>query len=168
MLKFAAAVCSPDLHSNGTLPYWTICTIVFDAVTLVSMAFGALDKTKVKKFLCWFSFVPMLLVEGFATSGKVAWEGWNATEGPVERLVAPVGPKTNELGTPLHTRVVRHAALHTRYTRASRHTCHTQRKLPSTSAPQHSAEGRATRCRQLLPSSHDIPREGGRGIPSQP
>jgi hypothetical protein len=64
------------------------------------MAFGALDKTKLKKFLCWFSFVPMLLVEGFATSGKVAWEGWNAgaaTEGPVERLVAPVGPKTNEL-----------------------------------------------------------------------
>jgi hypothetical protein len=97
VLKFAAAVCSPDLHTNGTLPYWTICTIVFDAVTLVSMAFGALDKTKVKKFLCWFSFVPMLLVEGFATSGKVAWEGWNATEGPVERLVAPVGPKTNEL-----------------------------------------------------------------------
>jgi hypothetical protein len=150
VLKFAAAVCSPDLHTNGTLPYWTICTTVFDALTLVSgqcpaigqlcrsschgrgqalvgdstrfalgavlsqiqescrlplrlrfsMAFGALDKTKLKKFLCWFSFVPMLLVEGFATSGKVAWEGWNAgaaTEGPVERLVAPVGPKTNEL-----------------------------------------------------------------------
>jgi hypothetical protein len=54
-------------------------------------------------------------------------------------------------------------------TRASRHTCHTRRKLPSTSAPQHSAEGRATRCRQLLPSSHDVPRDrGGRGIPSQP
>jgi hypothetical protein len=67
---------------------------------MVSMAFGALDKTKLKKFLCRFSVVPMLLVEGFATSGKVAWEGWNAgaaTEGPVERLVAPVGPKTNEL-----------------------------------------------------------------------
>jgi hypothetical protein len=167
VLKFAAAVCSPDLHTNGTLPYWTICTIVFDAVTLVSMAFGALDKTKVKKFLCWFSFVPMLLVEGFATSGKVAWEGWNAYRRPSRAPGRTCWPKDKRT-TPLHTRVVLHAALHTRYTRASRHTCHTQRKLPSTSAPQHSAEGQATRCRQLLPSSHDIPREGGRGIPSQP
>jgi hypothetical protein len=43
LLKFAAAVCSPDLHTNGALPYWTICTIIFDTLTLGSMALSALD-----------------------------------------------------------------------------------------------------------------------------
>jgi hypothetical protein len=93
-------MCSPDLHTNGTLPYWTICTIRFDVLTLMSLGLGAFDRPEFKKFLCWFSFVPMLIVKGFAISGKVAWEAWDtgaAPEGPVERLVAPLSAKKNEL-----------------------------------------------------------------------
>jgi hypothetical protein len=104
------------------------------------MAFGALDKTKVKKFLCWFSFVPMLLVEGFATSGKVAWEGWNAgaaTEGPVERLVTPVGPKKNKL---LHFTPGPHATPHS---------------TPATPGPHATPATPTVNCPQPLP--HNIP-----------
>jgi hypothetical protein len=101
LLKFAAAVCSPDLHTKGQLPYWTICTIVFDALTLISMTLSAFNKPQMKKFLGWFAFVPMLLVEGFATSGKVAWEGWTATTTKVilsnSDLAEPVAANKKEL-----------------------------------------------------------------------
>jgi hypothetical protein len=40
--------------------------------------------------------MPMLLLEGFATSGKVAWEGWNAGAAPKD-TPEPLFPKKQQL-----------------------------------------------------------------------
>jgi hypothetical protein len=64
------------------------------------MAFGALDKTKLKEIPFLVLVCADVVDRGLCNLPEGCLGGVErgaATEGPVERLVAPVGPKTNEI-----------------------------------------------------------------------